>query len=133
MRAVFVPLLVATVACAPPPPRAAPRSDRPRYEVNVRVKRPFRVVTGDLRVTFTPNRPTNRLVFRLWPDGPSQRHAGSRLDVGAVTSAGAKLQIARPEPTTLIFRLGHTPGPMRPPCEEVNPQFPLTLDLRRDP
>ncbi|MEM9657940.1 MAG: transglutaminase family protein, partial [Planctomycetota bacterium] len=28
-------------------------------------------------------------------------------------------------------QLGHTPGTMSPPPEEFNPQFPLTLDLRR--
>jgi len=27
--------------------------------------------------------------------------------------------------------LGHTPGPMATPAEESNPEFPLTLDLRR--
>ena len=30
-----------------------------------------------------------------------------------------------------FFRMGHTPGPMPVPPEEVNPAFPLTLDLRR--
>src|SRR2546423_4740214 len=108
MHAVLVPFLVATVACAPTPPRAVPRPDRPRYEVNVRVARPFHVVTGDLTVAFTPNRPTDRLVFRLWPNGPSQLRAGSRLDVGAVTAAGSRLRIARPDPTKLVVRLGRS-------------------------
>ena len=30
-----------------------------------------------------------------------------------------------------FFTSGHTPGPLAPPAEEANPQFPLTLDLRR--
>lgn len=30
-----------------------------------------------------------------------------------------------------FFRLGHTPGEMRAPREERNPDFPFTLDLRR--
>ena len=106
-----MPFLVATVACALPPPRAAPRQDRPRYDVNVRVARPFRSVTGELGVTFTPNRPTDHLVFRLWPNGPSQLRAGSRLDVGGVTSAGRKLRVERPDPTTLIVPLGRTLAP----------------------
>ncbi len=30
-----------------------------------------------------------------------------------------------------FFAFGHTPGPMAPPPRELNPQFPSTLDLRR--
>jgi Peptidase family M1 domain len=107
MHAVLLPVLVATtVACAPVPARAEPRADRPRYVVDVRVARPFRVVSGELGVTFTPNRPTDRLVFRLWPNGPTQLRAGSRLDVGSVTSPDAKLRVSRRDPTTLIVRPG---------------------------
>ena len=100
--------LVAVAACAPPPPTAQPDADRPRYELNVRVTRPFRIVTGDLTVTFTPNRPTDRLVFRLWPNGPLQRGSGSRLDAGPVTADGTRLLTQRPDPTTLIVRLEGT-------------------------
>jgi uncharacterized protein (DUF2126 family) len=32
-----------------------------------------------------------------------------------------------------FFPFGHTPGPQQPPPEERNPDFPLTLDLRRPP
>ena len=30
-----------------------------------------------------------------------------------------------------FFPFGHTPGPQEAPPEERNPDFPLTLDLRR--
>jgi Peptidase family M1 domain len=107
MHAVLLPFLVATVACPQVPPRVEPAPDRPRYTVNVKVTRPFRVVTGDLTVTFTPNRPTGRLVFRLWPNGPPSQRRGARLDVGRVTSPGpGPVQAVRPNPTTLIVSLG---------------------------
>jgi uncharacterized protein (DUF2126 family)/transglutaminase-like putative cysteine protease len=32
-----------------------------------------------------------------------------------------------------FFAYGHTPGPMKVPAPEENPEFPLTLDLRREP
>jgi uncharacterized protein (DUF2126 family) len=32
-----------------------------------------------------------------------------------------------------FFPFGHTPGPLPVPAPEVNPQFPYTLDLRRQP
>ena len=32
-----------------------------------------------------------------------------------------------------FFTTGHTPGPFVPPPEETNPEYPLTLDLRRRP
>jgi len=106
MHAVLLPFLVATVACPGVPPRAVPRLDRPRYVLDVRITRPFRTVTGNLSVTFTPNRPTDRLVFRLWPNGPPQLRAGSRLVAGPVTSGRAQLRTERPDPTTLVVRIG---------------------------
>jgi len=32
-----------------------------------------------------------------------------------------------------FFTTGHTPGPFTPPPDEINPDYPLTLDLRRTP
>jgi hypothetical protein len=78
--------------CPYPPALAAPAVDRPRYVVDVRVARPFRTVSGRLAVTFTPNRPVQRLVFRLWPNA-----GGSRLEVSGVRAE-------RPDPTTLVVR-----------------------------
>src|SRR5919198_1392572 len=108
MHTVVVPFLVASVACASPPPRAHPRADRPRYELTVNVARTFRTVTGVVDVTFTPNRPIDRLVFRLWANSPPSRREGARLDPGRVTSRDV-----RPKPTTLVIPIG--PHPAGPP------------------
>jgi uncharacterized protein (DUF2126 family) len=35
--------------------------------------------------------------------------------------------------TSRFFPFGHTAGPMSVPHPEENPEFPLTLDLRRPP
>ena len=101
----LLPLVTAAaIACPAPPAAAQPRADRPRYALTIRVASSFRLVTGDLTVTFTPNRPTDRLVFRLWPNGPPQLVQGSRLDPGVVTSSGRQLRTLRPDPTTLVVR-----------------------------
>jgi Peptidase family M1 domain len=71
--------------------------------LHVNVRPGLRRVVGDLSVRFTPNRPTGELVFRLWPNGPLERRDGTRLDVGAATSAGRVLRARRPDPTTLVL------------------------------
>jgi hypothetical protein len=103
--------LLAAAACAAPPPFAAPRVDRPRYALAIRVEPGFRRVRGDVRVRFTASRATDRLVFRLWPNGPLQRAGGQRLDVGAVTENGNRLGVDRPDPTTLVVHLGRSLDP----------------------
>jgi hypothetical protein len=71
----------------------------------VHVADDLKEVDGDLTVRFTPNRPTHRLVFRLWPNGPLQRREGSQLEVGDATSDGQTLAASRPDPTTLVLRV----------------------------
>ena len=115
----LVPFLVA--ACPAPPPTAQPRADRPRYVVDVRVAPSLRTVSGVVRVRFTPNRPTNRLVFRLWPNGPPERRQGMRLDVGRVS-----FPIERPDPTTVVVRAGE----LRPGTT-VEVRVPWTLRVPR--
>jgi Peptidase family M1 domain len=113
--------------CPQPPPLAAPAPDRPRYAVDVVVTRPFREITGNVRVTFTPNLPTDHLVFRLWPNGPAQRDAGEHLDVGPVKEDGRELHVLRPNPTTLRVELGRMLGP----GSHVTVQLPWRLMLGR--
>jgi Peptidase family M1 domain len=91
-------------ACPNPPPPAAPREDRPRYALRVDVRTPERRVDGDLRVRFVPDLDTDRLVFRLWPNGPALADAGGRLETGPVTVGGREAPASRDDGTTLVVR-----------------------------
>jgi hypothetical protein len=61
-------------------------------------------VTGTLGVVFTPDVPTGRLVFRLWPNGPRQAREGSHLSVSDVRLGGRSASTALTDPTTLVVR-----------------------------
>jgi hypothetical protein len=63
-------------------------------------------VTGTLAVVFTPDLPTGRLVFRLWPNGPRQAREGSHLSVADVRLGGRPAATALTDPTTLVVRRG---------------------------
>ncbi len=90
----------------PSPSYPAPAPSRPRYRLAVRVPAAGDV-TGSLRVTFTPDLATDRLVFRLWPNGPRQAGEGALLTTGPVRSAGRRMSASRPDPTTLVVRTAH--------------------------
>lgn len=55
-----------------------------------------------MTVTFTPDLPIDRLVFRLWPNGPVQTGEGAHLDAGPVTVDGGPAPSSQPDPTTMI-------------------------------
>ena len=94
----------ATVGCPAIPPRAQPAPDRPRYVLRVDVRPADGVVDGDLRVRFTPDRDTDRLVFRLWPNGPALAGDGAQLEAGPVTVDGRPVDAAVEAPTVLVVR-----------------------------
>jgi hypothetical protein len=54
-------------------------------------------------VSFTANRPTDRLVFRLWPNGFRERREGMRLDVGRPSSPDGHIRAERTDATTLVI------------------------------
>src|SRR5687768_766233 len=56
-------------SCPAIPARAAPSPTRPRYELRLDVRPAESLVAGDVSVRFVPDRDTDRLVFRLWPNG----------------------------------------------------------------
>jgi len=103
----------AAPACPPIPSRAGLPPERPRYELRVDVQLAANQVEGETRVSFAPDRPTDRLVFRLWPNGPRAARAGARLDVGGVAVDGRPVDARVDEPTTLVARPGGTLVPGR--------------------
>jgi hypothetical protein len=65
-------------------------------------------VTGTVRVRFTPDLATRRLVFREWPNGPLQAGEGARLTTGTVRAPGLAFTERRANPTTLVLELAST-------------------------
>lgn len=99
----------ATVAAAGSCPeisaRTQPDPDRPRYRLTVDVRPPAeRTASGSVEVRFVANRDTDRLVFRLWPNGPRQAAIGPRLETGPVTVDGVPASSSLEAPTTLVVR-----------------------------
>jgi hypothetical protein len=45
---------------------------------------------------------TDRLVFRLWPNGPRYAQAGAKLSVSQVREGNRPLPVSQPNPTTLV-------------------------------
>ena len=95
-------------ACPTIPPRATPDPARPKYTLRADVNPADGTVAGQLRVLFTPDIDTDRLVFRLWPNGPRSAPAASKLETGQVTIAGRPASSALDDPTTLSVRTGAT-------------------------
>ena len=95
-------------SCPTIPARAQPRADRPRYVLHADVRPAEGIVEGDLRVSFTPDLPTDEIVFRLWPNGPRPAATGARLDTGPVTVDGAPAPASRADDTTLVVDPGRT-------------------------
>ena len=90
--------------CVSPPRYPSPSPTRPRYSLQVRLQPAARLATGDLRVRFTPDLPTDRLVFRLWANAPISLREGTRLTASDVHSSRGPLTLTRPDPTTLVAR-----------------------------
>lgn len=97
-----------TPSCPAIPPTREPAADRPRYTLHVDVEPGAALVQGSQEVEFTPDRDTDRLVFRLWPNGPRQRGEGASLEVTGVEVDGRAVRPALDDPTSLVARPGST-------------------------
>jgi hypothetical protein len=87
-------------------PLPAPPAERPRYRMLITLRPRERLVSGDLKVRFTPDLATDRLVFRLWPNSPYLARIGARLQTGPVDADGRPLRSSSPSPTILEVRPG---------------------------
>lgn len=65
-----------------------PWPERPRYRVTLEVDPPGGHLSGFLQVRFSPTEDTDRLVFRLWANGPRASQAGGRIEIAAATVDG---------------------------------------------
>src|ERR1043166_3715361 len=68
----------------------SPPTPRPHYALSVRVRPGLRTVTGALTVMFAAplEQGTDRLVFRLWPNGPRYAQTGAQVSGSAVRGRG---------------------------------------------
>ncbi len=78
------------------------------------------------------------LIFDMVDTWTGRSHRRLHLSRGAsrrpeLRDFPGKRERSRSAPRARFFAFGHTPGPMRIPAAEENPDFPLTLDLRRPP
>jgi hypothetical protein len=94
--------------CSTTPARATPDPNRSRYRLTVDVRPSERRAAGDLIVVFVPDIDTDRLVFRLWPNGLRLSRTGARLDTGDVVVDGGPATSQRESPTDLVVRNGST-------------------------
>jgi hypothetical protein len=85
---------------------AKPDPKRPVIRLTFSVDQAHAHVTGTEHVVFTPDRAVTELVFRLWPNGPSSRDNGGRLDV---TSASLPMTLS--ENDTLLALALPAPSP----------------------
>lgn len=97
-----------TPACPAIPARARPDPARPKYTLRADVHPSDGSVDGQLRVVFTPDTDTDRLVFRLWPNGPPAGPVAPDLTTGPVTIAGRPATATLADPTTLVVTAGAT-------------------------
>lgn len=96
----------ATPTCPAVPARVTPDPDRPSYRLDLQVDLAGNVIAGRQVVRFTPDIATDRLVFRLWPNGPRPSSAGATLDVDAVyLGSTVPVRTERPDATTLVVPL----------------------------
>jgi hypothetical protein len=125
------PSLPSPSPASPPAPAcpgsyAAPDPGRPVVALSFVVPEDKRVVRGTERVTFTPDLPVRRLVFRLWANGPSARRGGGSLVVTRAVVDGRQRSFTTESSGTLVsIPLGRRVAPGTTVVADLT--FTLTL------
>jgi hypothetical protein len=97
------------LAAAPPAPngcdasaltRVEPRADRTKYDVDATLDLANNQVTGTLKAIFTPDKDTDQVVLRLWPNGPTPAGKGAHEDIANVTIDNKPVAFHMDNPTT---------------------------------
>lgn len=114
--------------CPGVPARRQPDPNRPRYALTLDIQPRPGTVTGTVDVRFVPDFESDRIVFRLWPNGPRQLVFGARLlPNGPVTVDGAEVTTTNEDPTKLIL----TPPARLRPGQALQIRLPFSLRLPR--
>ncbi|MEN3273804.1 MAG: hypothetical protein V7636_2565 [Actinomycetota bacterium] len=122
------PAQPATAACPAVPTRRAPDANRPSYVLDLELDLANNAIDGRETVRFMPDLPTDKLVFRLWPNSPTLSRAGARLDVSEVYLGGtAPVPTQRPDATTLVVPVA---GGLRA-GQTIEATVPFRLTLAR--
>ncbi|MBA2610240.1 MAG: hypothetical protein H0U92_14985 [Actinobacteria bacterium] len=108
-----------TTLAAPPAPngcdasslkRVEPRRDRTKYTIDATLDLAANQVRGSLRALFTPDKATDRIVMRLWPNGPTTAAGGGRMDLGDATLDGRPVALSLVNATTAVAATGPIPA-----------------------
>jgi hypothetical protein len=106
----------------------APDPARPVVVLSFAVADDKASATGRERVTFTPDRPVDRLVFRLWANEPAARRGGGHSEVTAFALDGRSAPFTTSaDKTTVTVPLGGT----RPAGSRIVADLRFSLTLPR--
>ena len=124
-----------TVAAAPAPngcdasalTRVKPRDDRTRYNIDATVDLDANQVRGTMQAAFTPDKATDRIVMRLWPNAPTPSSKGGHIDLANATVGGKPVALSLTNATTAVA----TTGPLTA-GRELSFDVAFTVTLPRD-
>lgn len=119
------PVALGADGCPVLPPRREPDAARPRYRIDASVDLAANEVRGSVAVAFTPDLSTDRIVLRMWANGPRLAGSGARGELPVVTLDGRHDPTARPDATTWVITPAQPLSAGR--TVEVAAQFVLTL------